>query len=70
MWSDSLIENTKVKVNGKNQEFDGMWSSSLTDSTLKGKPDIEAVLNPLAQSLYDKSDSMHPYNIFLLPLFK
>ncbi len=24
-------------------EFDGMWSSSLTDSTSKGKPDIEAV---------------------------
>jgi len=23
--------------------FDGMWSSSLTDSTVKGKPDIEAV---------------------------
>lgn len=23
--------------------FDGMWSSSLTDSTCKGKPDIEAV---------------------------
>ena len=38
-----IVENTKVKVNGKNQEFDGMWSSSLTDSTLKGKPDIEAI---------------------------
>lgn len=25
------------------QEFDGMWASSLTDSTAKGKPDIEAV---------------------------
>jgi phosphoenolpyruvate phosphomutase len=24
-------------------EFDGMWASSLTDSTSKGKPDIEAV---------------------------
>ena len=24
-------------------EFDGMWSSSLTDSTSKGKPDIEAL---------------------------
>ena len=24
-------------------DFDGMWSSSLTDSTSKGKPDIEAV---------------------------
>lgn len=38
-----IIENTKVNVNGINQEFDGMWSSSLTDSTSKGKPDIEAV---------------------------
>lgn len=25
------------------REFDGMWASSLTDSTVKGKPDIEAV---------------------------
>ena len=25
------------------REFDGMWASSLTDSTAKGKPDIEAV---------------------------
>jgi len=31
-------------VKGKNsEEYDGMWSSSLTDSTSKGKPDIEAV---------------------------
>jgi phosphoenolpyruvate phosphomutase / 2-hydroxyethylphosphonate cytidylyltransferase len=38
-----IVENTKVE-NGKNSdEFDGMWSSSLTDSTSKGKPDIEAV---------------------------
>ena len=26
---------------GKKFEFDGFWSSSLTDATLKGKPDIE-----------------------------
>ncbi len=38
-----IAENAKVSVNGLNQEFDGMWSSSLTDSTSKGKPDIEAV---------------------------
>ncbi len=38
-----IIENTSVTVNGRRQEFDGMWSSSLTDSTSKGKPDIEAV---------------------------
>jgi len=28
---------------GKKIEFDGFWSSSLTDSTLKGKPDIEVL---------------------------
>lgn len=38
--SGLIIENIK----GDNGiEFDGMWSSSLTDSTSKGKPDIEAV---------------------------
>ena len=30
-------------VNGYNNSFDGFWSSSLTDSTSKGMPDIEAV---------------------------
>ena len=38
-----IAENAKVSINGLDQEFDGMWSSSLTDSTSKGKPDIEAV---------------------------
>ncbi len=38
-----ICENTSVNLNGKLEEFDGMWSSSLTDSTSKGKPDIEAV---------------------------
>ncbi len=38
-----IAENAKVNINGIEQEFDGMWSSSLTDSTSKGKPDIEAV---------------------------
>lgn len=38
-----VIEETKVEVKGKVLEFDGMWASSLTDSTSKGKPDIEAV---------------------------
>jgi phosphoenolpyruvate mutase len=41
--SGLIIENTKVEVNGVSREFDGMWGSSLTDSTAKGKPDIEAV---------------------------
>ena len=39
-----IIENTSFKDEfGVNNEFDGMWSSSLTDSTSKGKPDIEQV---------------------------
>ncbi|OCL87496.1 Phosphonopyruvate hydrolase [Aliarcobacter thereius] len=38
--SGLIVENIK----GDNGiEYDGMWSSSLTDSTSKGKPDIEAV---------------------------
>jgi phosphoenolpyruvate phosphomutase / 2-hydroxyethylphosphonate cytidylyltransferase len=41
--SGLITEKTKVSVDGKEEEFDAMWSSSLTDSTAKGKPDIEAV---------------------------
>lgn len=36
-------EHEKVVVNGQNRQFDGFWSSSLTDSTEMGKPDIEAL---------------------------
>lgn len=38
-----ITEVTKAERDGKVVEFDAMWSSSLTDSTVKGKPDIEAV---------------------------
>jgi phosphoenolpyruvate mutase len=38
-----IIENLSVTSNTGKNEFDGMWISSLTDSTLKGKPDTEAV---------------------------
>jgi len=38
-----IVENLRVHKNGVPQEFDCMWSSSLTDSTAKGKPDIEAI---------------------------
>jgi phosphoenolpyruvate mutase len=38
-----IAENTSVQRNGVNVSFDGVWSSSLTDSTAKGKPDIEAI---------------------------
>jgi phosphoenolpyruvate phosphomutase len=38
-----IVENTRMKVNRQVREFDGMWLSSLTDSTSKGKPDIGCV---------------------------
>ncbi|TLD94902.1 phosphoenolpyruvate mutase [Helicobacter jaachi] len=38
-----IAQNSHVKHNGQKIEFDGFWSSSLTDSTSRGKPDIEAV---------------------------
>lgn len=42
--SGLIIETTVVEMpDGAKREFDGMWGSSLTDSTAKGKPDIEAV---------------------------
>lgn len=51
-----IIENTKVEQDGCAREFDGMWASSLTDSTSKGKPDIEAV--DLTTRLHDLNDSL------------
>lgn len=51
-----IVENTSVIINGVKKEFDGMWSSSLTDSTLKGKPDIEAV--DLTTRLYALNDEL------------
>ncbi len=41
--SSLIIENTSIISEGLLKEFDAMWSSSLTDSTLRGKPDIESV---------------------------
>lgn len=41
--SGLIVENANVFKDGVSIEYDGMWSSSLTDSTSKGKPDIEAV---------------------------
>jgi phosphoenolpyruvate phosphomutase len=38
-----IVENLQYKNNGHIREYDCMWSSSLTDSTARGKPDIEAV---------------------------
>lgn len=36
-----IAENTIVMQGEKSYQFDGMWISSLCDSTAKGKPDIE-----------------------------
>ena len=41
--SGLIVENIECTVDGENTSFDGMWASSLTDATAKGKPDIEAV---------------------------
>nr|MBP7473412.1 phosphoenolpyruvate mutase [Prevotella sp.] len=41
--SGLIIEHASVEKGTKVNTFDGMWASSLTDSTSKGKPDIEAV---------------------------
>jgi len=51
--SGLIVENSKVLKDNKLNEFDGMWISSLTDSTAKGKPDIELVerLDTLQQIL-------------------
>ena len=38
-----IIENASVELGNKKVNYDGFWSSSLTESTAKGKPDIEAV---------------------------
>ena len=51
-----IIEHTFVMKNGVKTEFDGMWASSLTDSTSKGKPDIEAV--DLTTRLHDLNDAL------------
>ncbi len=38
-----IAEKTVVEHNGRLDQFDAMWLSSLCDSTAKGKPDIELV---------------------------
>ena len=51
-----IAENACVEVNNVKREFDGMWASSLTDSTSKGKPDIEAV--DLTTRLHGLNDAL------------
>jgi len=41
--SSLIVENVYKNVDSIRCEYDGMWASSLTGSTSKGKPDIEAV---------------------------
>lgn len=38
-----IAENVRVVRDNNTVKYDAVWSSSLTDSTAKGKPDIEAV---------------------------
>lgn len=38
-----IVENLNFYSKNKFEEFDGMWSSSLTDSALRAKPDNQAV---------------------------
>ena len=52
-----IIENLKIEKNKKFEEFDGMWSSSLTDSLVRGKPDNQSVeLNTRISGLSDLMD--------------
>ncbi len=52
--SGLIVENIELETSDGKRFFDAMWSSSLTDSTVKGKPDIEAVdLTSRLQNLTD-----------------
>lgn len=49
-----IVENIGIEAPAGRREFDGMWASSLTESTAKGKPDIEAVdVTARTQTLHD-----------------
>ena len=41
--SGLIAENMKLQRGNVTEQFDGMWSSSLTDSSLKGKPDNQSI---------------------------
>ncbi len=52
--SGSIVEHLEIPGVDEVKRFDGIWSSSLTDSTVRGKPDIEVVdLTTRLQSLTD-----------------
>lgn len=41
--SAMIAEHARIETGDEIREFDGFWSSSLTDSIVRGKPDIEAI---------------------------
>ena len=49
-----LVEKISIIKNKKEKYFDGFWSSSLTDSTLFGRPDTEALDMSLRLNNIDK----------------
>jgi phosphoenolpyruvate phosphomutase / 2-hydroxyethylphosphonate cytidylyltransferase len=52
-----IIENLKINKKNIDIQFDGMWSSSLTDSATKGKPDNSSVdFSSRISSLNDMMD--------------
>ena len=55
--SGLITENLKVNSKNSIEQFEGMWSSSLTDSSLKGKPDNQSLdLSSRFSSLGDLMD--------------
>ena len=54
-----IIENLTVVKNNKSLEFDAMWSSRLTDSATKGKPDNSSVdFSSRINSINDMMDGL------------
>ena len=52
-----IIENLKIRKKNKDIEFDGMWSSSLTDSATRGLPDNSSLaFSSRISSLNDMMD--------------
>jgi phosphoenolpyruvate phosphomutase len=54
--SSLIIENINIRKNGEILQFDGIWSSSLTDSALRGKPDNQSV--DYSQRIYSLNDTI------------
>jgi len=54
--SSLIIENINIRKNGEILQFDGIWSSSLTDSVLRGKPDNQSV--DYSQRIYSLNDTI------------